>query len=97
MEDRDLHASRNILREGLKTNQGSRGSDACGQMASMRRLPVSGAAWMKQGGRKPMVKRRRNARDVHMSDNAFGDTRSGIWARQASRWSESRWDDVWVA
>lgn len=39
-EDRDLHASRNILREGLRiiqTTQGPWGSHACGQVASTRR------------------------------------------------------------
>ena len=39
-EDRDLHASRNILREGLrimKTTEGPSGSDACGQTASTKR------------------------------------------------------------
>lgn len=39
-EDRDRHASRNILREGLrviKTTEGPSGSDACGQVASTKR------------------------------------------------------------
>ena len=39
-DDRDLHASRNILREGLrviKTTEGPSGSDACGQVASTTR------------------------------------------------------------
>ena len=39
-EDRDLHASRNILRDGLriiKTTQGPWGSDACGQVAATKR------------------------------------------------------------
>ena len=39
-EDRDLHASRNILSEGLriiKTTEGPSGSDACGQVASTKR------------------------------------------------------------
>ena len=40
-EDRDLHASRNILREGLRiirTAEGPSGSDACGQVAATKRL-----------------------------------------------------------
>ncbi len=39
-EDRDLHASRNILSEGqriIRTTQGPWGSDACGQMAATKR------------------------------------------------------------
>ena len=39
-EDRDLHASRNILREGLRiiiTTEGPSGSDACGQVAATKR------------------------------------------------------------
>ena len=39
-EDRDLHASRNILREGLRiiqTTEGPSESDACGQVASTKR------------------------------------------------------------